>query len=821
MVCHHVRGAGLVLAAVLLSTALSGLPAQTAGSADPFSVWDYAGVESGNPAAWGLFPDAMAFGVRGQARAGDVATYLGNGFSGDALAGAFDLVCGMPGFLYRYTDDGSTTSQELTSAIGVGQSLSMGIRFRWDALSDSGWGRQDIGLIVRPASFASISVSMPDAFDVLQDSYDGFDLGLSVRPLAASAIKASMLTLSADAHYTTGAFTFSGVGARFILDDWLSVSGSYDFVSTTFGLGVSVALSGVESSAGFLAPSGSSLADGTITIAQSTRLGHVMRPASRVFGSSVLVIDEPGMFASNPPRFPLDSRLDESPLWVGQAIAALDRAASDPSIKAVALIEPPRFDSEARAQEFGRSLRRFRDAGKAIYVYATAMDRLSYIYTASGAELVAMDPNGMLGIVDVSSFSFYLKDLFNKLGIDVYNLRSHDAKSAYNMFSESGMTDAERATKTRIVEGLAEQGYAVLDGAHRERMSGDAASALAEGPYLDPTKAIAAGLVDSLLYRDEFDYQVDELTGGAPRIDIQNYARERGLSWGEPFVRRVAVVYLNGTIIDGDGVAGVSIGESTAELLSSLVDDATVVGVVLRIDSGGGSSMTSDHIARQVRRLKDAHKPVVVSMAGYAASGGYYIAANADRILAEAGTLTGSIGVTGLDINVTRMLAQLGIGAEGVSASASAGYGNPLVPRRDRDADIKRGAIEYVYGRFVDVVAAGRNMDRAAVDAIGQGQIWLGSEAVNNGLVDALGGLDDAKAAIKDMLGPGRSVAFADYLPGTVASGPFGAMFKAAFSSSLGIDSQPLMDAARFAAEMTGMGSGPLYLAPEYLYRRR
>lgn len=809
MIRHQSRLSILALGAILALAAVPGLQAQTAGSSDPFSVWDYAGVESGNPAAWGFFPDAMAFGVRGQARANDL------------LDGAFDLVCGMPGFVYRYADDGASTSQELTGAVGVGQSLSIGIRFRWDALSASGWGRQDIGLLVRPASFASISVSMPDAFDVLDDGYDGFDLGLSLRPLASSAARASMLTLSADAHYTTGAFTFSGVGARFILDNWLSVSGSYDFASSAFGLGVSVALSGVESSAGFITPYGASLADGTVSIAQATRLGHVMRPASRIFGSSVLVIDKPGTFAPNPPRFPLDARLDESPLWVGLAIAAIDRAASDPSIKALAMMEPPRFDSEARAQEFGRSLRRFGDSGKAIYVYATSMDRLSYIYAASGAKLVAMDPNGMLGMVDVSAFSLYFKDLFNKLGIDVYNLRSHDAKSAYNMFSESGMTAADRAAKTRIVEGLAAQGYAVLDGARRTAMPGDAAAALAAGPYLDPTKAIAAGLVDSLLYRDEFDDRVDELTGGAPRIDIQDYARERDLSWGEPWVRRVAVVYLNGSIIEGDGVAGVSIGESTAELLSSLVDDATVAGVVLRIDSGGGSSMTSDHIARQVKRLKDAHKPVVVSMASYAASGGYYIAANANRILAEAGTLTGSIGVTGLDFSATRLLSKLGIGADGVSASESAAYGNPLLPRRDRDADIERGVIDYVYGRFVDVVAAGRNMDRAAVDAIGQGQVWLGSEAVANGLVDALGGLDDAKTAVTDLLGPGRSVVFVDYLPGTIGSGPFGALFRAAFSSSLGIDAQPLMDAAAFAADITAIGNGPLYLAPEYLYRRR
>jgi protease-4 len=811
----------LALGAIMVLAALSAPGAQTAGAADPFSVWDYAGVDSGNPAVWGLFPDALAFGVRGQARAGDIADSLGSVYAPAALAGSLDMVCGMPGFLYRYAADGTTTSHELTGAFGIGQSLAMGLRFRWNSGLGSGWGQQDVGLIVRPARFASVSIAMPDAFDAAHDGYDGFDLGLSLRPLSAVPGRAAMLTVSAVAHYDTGTFTFSGVGSRFILNDWLSVSGTYDFASTAFGLGVSVALSGMESSVGFLAPYAASLADGTLSLAQSTRLGRAMRPASRIFGSSVLVLDKPGTFASSPPLFSFDSGLAEMPLWAGQAIAAIESAAADPSIKAIVMIEPPLFDTEARAQEFGRALDRFRKSGKAIYVYATAMDRLSYIYTASGAELVAMDPNGMLGVIDVSAFSLYFRELFNKLGIDVYNLRSHDAKTAYNSFSESGMTDADRATKTRIVGGLAAQGYAALDAAHRASMTGDAASALAAGPYLDPTRAVAAGLVDSLLYRDEFDDRVDALTGRAPRIDIRSYARERNLAWPDPFVRRVAIVYLSGTIIEGTGVAGVSIGESAAELLTSLVDDATVSGVILRVDSGGGSAMTSDHIARQVKRLKDAHKPVVVSMAGYAASGGYYISANADRILAEAGTMTGSIGVTGLDINATRLLASLGVGAAGVSASASGDYGNPFLPRRERDAAIERSAIEYTYGRFVDVVAAGRNMDRAAVDALGQGQVWLGSEALANGLVDALGGLDDAKAAIADMLGSGRVVVFTDYMPGNIGTGPFGSLFQTAISSSLGVSAQPVIAAARFAAEVTGMGSGPLYLAPEYLYRER
>ena len=816
---HHSRSSVLALGAIFMLAVLSGPAAQTAGSADPFSVWDYAGVGSGNPAAWGLFPDVMAFGVRGQARSGDVATWLTSAYAPDSLAGSFDFVYGMPGLLYHYAANGATTSQELTGAVGLGQALAMGLRFRWESGLDSGWGRQDIGLIVRPARYASVSIALPDAFDTRQDGFDGIDLGLSLRPLSALPGKGSMLTLSADARYTTGAFSLSSIGARFILNDWLSVSGAYDVAASAFGLGVSVALSGSETSTGFVADRGAELADGQLSLGQSMRLGHATKPASRVFASSVLVIDKPGAWSPNPPLFPLDAVIGQLPIWSGQAIAAINRAAADPSIKAIVMVEPPQFDSDARAQEFGRALDRFRAAGKAIYVYATTMDRLSYLYAASGARLVALDPNGSLAVVDVSAFALYFKDLLGKLGIDVYNLRSHEPKTAYNSLSESGMTEADRAAKARIVGGLASQGYAALDSAHRSNMSGTAASVLAGGPYLDPTAAVAAGLVDALMYRDEFDDRVDELTSGAPRVDIRDYARERSSAWPDPFVRRVAVVYLSGTIIDGEGVAGASIGESAADLLAALVDDATVAGVILRVDSGGGSALTSDHIARQVKRLKDAKKPVVVSMAGYAASGGYYIATQASRIFAEAGTLTGSIGVTGLDINATRMLASLGIGAEGVSASASGDYGNPFVPRRDRDAAIERAAIEYTYGRFVDVVAAGRGMDRAAVDALAQGQVWLGSEAVRNGLADAVGGLDDAKAAIEDMLGPGRPVSFADYLPGGIGSGPFSALFRSALTSSLGPGAQPVLAAARFAIELGSLGSGPLYLAPEYLYR--
>ena len=348
-------------------------------------------------------------------------------------------------------------------------------------------------------------------------------------------------------------------------------------------------------------------------------------------------------------------------------------------------------------------------------------------------------------------------------------------------------------------------------------MAAGGKAAIGAGPYLDPRKAVEAGLADELLYRDEFEERLAELTAGAGRVDIRSYARERGLEWGPPPGRKVAVVYLTGSIIEGDGVAGSSIGESAAELLAALRDDPTVAGVIMRVDSGGGSALTSDHIARQVKKLTEAGKPVVVSMAGFAASGGYYISAYADRIIAEEGTLTGSIGVTGYDINLTGALELLGVGSGVVSAGPSGEFGNPFLPRRDADGEAERGMIMYVYDRFVDVVAEGRGMDRARVDELGKGQIWLGSEAVENGLVDAIGGLGDAKAAMEELLGAeGR---FEAYLPGTLEPGSILSLL--GIKGASGATEGAIGRAAEFIDELAELGEGALYLAPEYLYRER
>lgn len=802
----HSRAPWRFLTVAALFVVATGAFAQSGGSADPHTVWDYAD----NPAAWSLFPDAIAFGVRAEAAVSDLAS-----FAGGTLPATVDLAYGLPGLVYRYRDDGSSSTHALTSAFSFGRSFGLGLRFRWDGTTTSAWGVQDLGVMLRPFGYASVSASVDDVLDLSGDGYEAA-LGLAVRPLAFNPRLGSALTLSADARLGPDGFAMAGAGARFVLADWLSLSGSYSFDDASFGLGFAVSLSGAETSVG--GRLNGMHQGGDVSLGQSVRLGRAAKSAERVFGSSVLVIDEPGLFQPNPPRVDMDPGFgDEVALWFDLAVAAIDRAASDASIRALAMFEPPLFDTDARAQEFCRALGRFRVAGKPVYVFAQSMGRLSYVYAAAGAELVALDPNGGLPIVDVSSTHLYFKDLLARLGVRTYSLQSHDTKTANNAMTEPSMTGPERAMIERYVGGLASQAWASLDEARGDRVVGGGRAAIGAGPYLDPRKAVEAGLADELLYRDEFEERLTELTAGAGRVDLRSYARERGLEWGPPPGRKVAVVYLSGSIIEGEGVAGSSIGESAAELLAALRDDPTVAGVIMRVDSGGGSALTSDHIARQVKKLKDSGKPVVVSMAGYAASGGYYISAYADRIIAEAGTLTGSIGVTGFDINLTGTLELLGVGSGVVSAGPSGEFGNPFLPRREADGQAERGMIMYIYERFVNVVAEGRGMDRARVDELGKGQIWLGSEAVENGLVDALGGLVDAKAAMEELLGAaGR---FEAYLPGTLEPGSILSLLGLAKAG--GASSSMLASTRAFVNELAELGEGALYLAPEYLYRER
>ncbi len=785
--------------------------------ADPMSVWDY----DSNPALWGFFPDFYSSGIR-------ISDNSSAFFSEAGFSGQVNALISLGSFAYSLSKTPSTgAANHYLSSAGLFGPLSLGFRFRWDEesrASANGYAA-DIGLAMRLWNFASLSAQLKDVLASEQNALQDLSMAAALRPLAFDKRLESLLTLSADALLSENNFSLQSIGARIALDPWLGLGVFYRPKNSGFGLNLVVQLSGFESSASHTAKASGFLKEGQSSLGFAYRMGRLAQKSSPLLPKSMLVIENPGFYATLPPMmdYELGGLDKEAAIWLGQALDSINRAANDSNIKCLVLVNPPLFDSDARAQEFARALLGFKASGKPLYVYAGSMDRLNYVYSASIADFAAIEPNSPQAIMDVASFSLYFKGLFEKLGIKAYNLRSHDTKTAYNIFTEEGMTEAERAMQERYVFGLAEQAYSMLDKNRGDRLAKPAKESIASGPYLSPDKALTAGLVDALLYKEDFFKEIEEKEGKLGRKDLRSYARNGSLSWGDFPAKSVAVVYLSGSIIDGPGVAGQSIGYKTAELLEELRNDKSVAGVILRVDSGGGSAIISDQIAREVRLLKEAGIPVIASMASYAASGGYYVSAMADRIFAEEGTITGSIGVTGLGLDFSGLLEKLGIGTGSVSAGDSGDFGNPFLPFEQDDAKKQEEMIRYIYERFVNVVAEGRKLDPARVDELGKGQVWLGSEALNNGLIDETGGLEAAKAAMEKLLGSKAN--YKNYIPGDLQPNLLSLLLNITAGSKVKTEQAVLfpgaLEAKKILENLNSFGPGPLYLEPSWLFRKQ
>jgi protease-4 len=488
-----------------------------------------------------------------------------------------------------------------------------------------------------------------------------------------------------------------------------------------------------------------------------------------------------------------------------ELMARLEAARKDRTVKAIAFENLPPLPGLPYYEELKAELASIRSAGKKVYFYADGYGR-EFAYLAAASDRMFLNP---LGSLELSGYSFrrlYLKPLFDSIGVSFVNLAPWDTKSAYNSYSQERMPQGERDMMTRFYGRLQEELAANLAAGRSKSLKKPALETIAEGPFLTAADALAAGLVDKVAYRDEFE---DALAGDFPKAKLaSSLGAARDESWGaDAFARRVAVVWLSGDIGTGRGLAGRDIGTLAADEIKRLRLDGSIAAIVLRIDSPGGSAFTSDLIAREVRLAASAGKPVFVSMGSYAASGGYYISAPASRIFAEPTTVTGSIGVTGLLPNLSGTLAKLGIHYDGFDLSPGASLADPFKPSEAEEAKRLNASIISVYDRFVEVVAEGRKLDREKVRAIGEGRVWTGREALANGLVDELGGLAEAKAyAAKEI---GGRVVFEDYLPGDAASLfdsllPFGVSSSSAFSKALA----PIENRLE---RLMALGQGPLY----------
>ncbi|MDP2316098.1 MAG: signal peptide peptidase SppA [Pseudomonadota bacterium] len=434
------------------------------------------------------------------------------------------------------------------------------------------------------------------------------------------------------------------------------------------------------------------------------------------------------------------------PPLVTEVAADIRRAAGDPRIKGLYLEIGDVSTGWGATQELHDAIAAFTASGKPCHAYGETFDNKSY-FLASACDNVYIAPAGLILLNGFSITTEYYAGTLEKLGVSSNFEHVGDFKSAIEPFQRTGPSEAASIATESMLDSL----YAQLtDGIAAGRgLTGDQVRAIVDNPPITPEGALAAGLVDGLKYRDE----VREGLAGEERTELNDY-HENDSALGAR--KTIAVVHAEGQIISGESgspmFGGSMVGDRTiAEMLKEVREDDDVVAVVLRVNSPGGSGLASDAMWHDIKRTREAGKPVVVSMGDYAASGGYYIAAAADAIVAEPGTLTGSIGVFGGKMNLAGLYEKLGITMHTYQRGQLSGLLSSTSDFNDLERAKFREFLEGFYQVFLTRVADGRNMTREQVHEVAQGRVWTGVQAKERGLVDELGGLDVALARARTL----------------------------------------------------------------------
>lgn len=429
----------------------------------------------------------------------------------------------------------------------------------------------------------------------------------------------------------------------------------------------------------------------------------------------------------------------------------VDSAARDPRVRGVLIrIENAEF-SMAQIEELRGLLSRARGRGKVVVAWLGGDASNGAYLLASAADKVYMHPAGGVSLVGLSAEVQYFKGAMDLVGIEAQYAKRSEYKSGPEPMTQTGGSDPAREEMTAMIDDLY---AALLTGVSTGRGKPIAeVSALVDGGPYSAREALEKGLVDGLLYPDELRDQLEDPFPADYSL-ARDYGRDVDESGWRP-QRAVAVVVVDGAISEGESssgglLSGPSTGSrSVAEALDACADEKSVKAVVLRVDSPGGSAFASDEIWRAVERVKESGKPVVVSMGGYAASGGYYVAAGADAIWAEPTTITGSIGVYGGKFNAGGLFEKLGINTEITARGRNASMFSMSRPMDAVEYAALDRLIGETYAQFKERVATGRSMEPERVEEVARGRVWTGERAKAEGLVDSFGGfyeaIDDAR----------------------------------------------------------------------------
>ncbi|NSL87761.1 signal peptide peptidase SppA [Chitinophaga solisilvae] len=430
-----------------------------------------------------------------------------------------------------------------------------------------------------------------------------------------------------------------------------------------------------------------------------------------------------------------------------QTVRLIENAATDDNIKGIYLKIDGNSNGFASNEELRNALLQFRKSGKFVYAYGEVMGQQAY-YVATAADKIYLNPKGGLDFAGFSTELTFVKGTLDKLEIQPEIFYCGKFKSATEPLRETQMTDANRIQTNQFLGDLYGNflhGISKARGVDTATLHGYAS----ENLIREPSDALKYKLVDGLRYDDEVIGELKSKTGikSDEKLNLitllkYNSAVTPDRGTGE---NKIAVIYAQGDIIGGESDRENKIAsENYLEIIRKARENKNVKAIVFRVNSGGGSALASEVIWRELSLAKKV-KPVVVSMGDYAASGGYYISCMADSIFAQPNTLTGSIGVFGVMFNMQNFFKnKLGVTFDGVKTAPYADLGTMGRPLNDAEKRFVQSGVDTIYNSFKSRVAAGRKLDPAIVDSIAQGRVWSGTEAIRLGLVDRIGGVNDA-----------------------------------------------------------------------------
>jgi len=439
---------------------------------------------------------------------------------------------------------------------------------------------------------------------------------------------------------------------------------------------------------------------------------------------------------------------------IHQLIESIDRAKDDDNIKGL-VIELSDFlgGYPSELLKISQKVKEFKDSGKSVIAYSDFFSQSSYLVASAASEIITYPSGGVL-LDGFSSKRIYYKDLFDKVGLEIINLSEGQFKTAFENLTLSSMSAEEKEQRYNLLSSIWSEIITEIEN-NRDFQSGlvrnysNNFDKILMAHFGDWGEAsIKSNLVDSLMNKEELREYLNDSYGGDEdtiwrNIDYRDYNQKRSKINKE---NTIAIITLSGPILDGYQSTGIAGGENISELLNGAIKNRDVKAIVLRVNSPGGSVFASELIRDAILKVKEKSIPIVTSMGGVAASGGYWVAASTDYIFAENLSITGSIGVASVLFNAEETFDKIGLNEDGISSSIFSDSLNGILfdKPNERLINLYKTTIKNVYDKFIKLVSEGRNISIEKVNEIAMGKIWTGKQAVDLDLVDEIGSLNDA-----------------------------------------------------------------------------